>query len=129
VFLCLFFAAIAFGLATFYLLKISQERRFEAAFKSIARETAELAEANAEGVFGQLKSLATAITSVAQSSETRFPFVTVPHFDLRTQEIASLTGVEMILFVPFVSGDDRDAFEHYQVANQQWILEDYVSIT
>jgi hypothetical protein len=51
----------------------------------------------------------------------------VPHFDLRSKQIADLTGIEMVLFVPFVNGtrEHREAWERFEVANQDWILQDY----
>jgi hypothetical protein len=76
-----------------------------------------------------LRSLATAITSLAVDSNHGFPNVTIPHFDLRAQEIAELTGAEMIMFVPFVEEEVRTGWEQYAVEHQGWIRQDYVSIT
>ena len=120
-------AALVFSLATYFLLNASQQDEFASSFQSFARETADIAENNAENTFGQLKSLATAMTSVALDNHQKFPFVTIPHFDLRTQEIASLTGIEMILFVPFVTQDNKTEWELHQREHQDWILQDYVS--
>jgi hypothetical protein len=75
-----------------------------------------------------MRSLATAITSIAIDKDNAFGFpnVTVPHFDIRTQEIADITGTEMFLFVPFVQQDDRSSWQAYATENQDWIAEDYV---
>ena len=127
VYVVLLVAAVGFGLATYFLLQSSQDKKFESEFHSFARETADIAENNAENTFGQLKSLATAMTSVAQDSKDRFPNTTVPHFDLRAQEIAELTGAEMILWVPFVDRKDQSGWESYAVENQDWVAQDYVS--
>ena len=98
-------------------------------FNSFARETADIAQNNADKIFGQLRSLATAITSIAVNEDDGnfFPNVTVPHFDLRTQEIAELTGLEMITFIPFVEQANRTGWESYATTNKDWIVEDYVS--
>ncbi|KAL3937663.1 MAG: hypothetical protein SGBAC_007279 [Bacillariaceae sp.] len=127
VYFVLVLAAIVFGVATFLLLDSGADREFKSEFKSFARETADIAQNNADKVFGQLRSLATAITSIAVNEEdgNLFPNVTVPHFDLRTQEIADLTGLEMICFVPFVEEPDRSGWETYASDNKDWILEDY----
>lgn len=53
--------------------------------------------------------------------------MTVPHFDLRTQEIANLTGAEMLVFVPLVEQSNRVGFVEYADGKQDWIAEDYVS--
>ena len=88
-----------------------------------------MAENNALNTFGQLRTLATAITCVAETHNMghSFPNLTIPHFDLRAEEIAELTGAEMILFVPFVEEPERPGFESYAVQNQYWIEEAYVS--
>lgn len=88
----------------------------------------DIAQNNADKIFGQLRSLATAITSIAVNEDdgNMFPNVTVPHFDLRTQEIADLTGMEMITFIPFVELANRSGWEVYATENKDWILEDYV---
>lgn len=135
VYISLLFAAIGFGLATFYLIRVSQEQTFQSEFESYARETADIAENNAESTFGQLKALSTAITSIANhedlgsgsnSSKPSFPQITIPHFDLRTQEISDLTGVEMIAFVPFVPAQEKEDWQQYAVDHQSWIQQDYI---
>eukprot|EP00526_Cylindrotheca_closterium_P003919 CAMPEP_0113631220 /NCGR_PEP_ID=MMETSP0017_2-20120614/16224_1 /TAXON_ID=2856 /ORGANISM="Cylindrotheca closterium" /LENGTH=1165 /DNA_ID=CAMNT_0000541721 /DNA_START=11 /DNA_END=3511 /DNA_ORIENTATION=- /assembly_acc=CAM_ASM_000147 len=127
VYFVLVLAAIVFGVATFLLLDAGANREFKSEFKSFARETADIAQNNADKIFGQLRSLATAITSIAVNEDNGnfFPNVTVPHFDLRTQEIADLTGLEMISFIPFVEKANRSGWEAYSNANKDWILEDY----
>ena len=166
-------AAIGFSLATFFLLKSANEKKFKSEvrtngvaskpndkkdifakmpvyllklwlgffllflkisiilqFQSYARETADIAENNANKIFGQLQSFATAITSVAiQTNNYGFPNVTVPHFDKRAQEIANLTGAEMIMFAPFVNQNEKEGWERYAVQHQDWISQDYVSLT
>ena len=70
--------------------------------------------------------MATAITSVAiDTGIYGFPNVTIPHFDLRAQEIQDLTGAEMIMFVPFVEKVNREGFVSYARDHQSWIEQDY----
>lgn len=117
-------------------MKMSQEKTFESEFQSYARETADIAENNAENTFGQLKTLATALTSIARDNDASenpnntgavFPEIVIPHFDLRTKEIADLTGIEMIVFAPFVDAAAKDSWEAHEVETQDWITQDYVS--
>lgn len=120
-------AAIGFSLATYFLLASAERKAFEHDFASYARETASVAENNAANSFGQLQALAIAITSVAEvDNSTEFPFVTVPHFDHRSQAIADMTGAEMVLFVPFVDQSARETWEEYTVDHQGWIEQDYL---
>lgn len=128
VYLVLFIAAIGFGVGAYFLLATSEQQTFQSQFQSFARETAEIAENNAENTFGQLRTLATAITSIAQASDgVDFPNVLVPFFDLRVPEIAELTGAEMIMWAPFVEKKDRLGYEKISHSQQEWINQDYVS--
>jgi len=127
VYFVLVLAAVVFGVATYVLLDAGADREFKSEFGSFARETIDIAQANADKIFGQLRSLATAITSIAvnQDDGNFFPNVTVPHFDLRTQEISDLTGMEMITFVPLVQRENLTSWEQYANLNKDWIQEDY----
>lgn len=129
VYVVLVTAAIALSVATYFFLSKANQREFVSEFQSYARETTDLAENNAENTFEQLKMLATTITSVATDSyykpnERGWPNVTIPHWDQKVQEIARSAGISMIMFVPFVQNQDREAWEDY--ANEHTPWEDYV---
>ena len=128
VYFVLSIAAVAFGVSTFFMLKKAEEVEFTTDFNGYARETKNIAENNAVNTFGQLKSFATAITSIVQDSQRSFPNVTIPHFDRRAEDIARIAGAEMVLFIPFVEQENRKGFEKYSVEHQDWITQDYVSI-
>lgn len=116
----------AVGFLAYYLLYRAEDSEFQSEFQSYARETSDIAENNAESTFGQLRTLATAITSVAvDSADQTFPCLTIPHFDLRAREITELTGVEMIAFLPFVQAEDRQKWIDYSNNNSWWIDQDY----
>lgn len=124
----LFLVAIGLVLTTYFLNKSVEETEFETAFSIFARETAVVADMHAENTFGQLESLAAAVT-VTSSATSPFPHeLTVPEFDIRTEQIANLTGVEMLMFIPFVPNEEKVHWEDYQLLNQGWILEGYVSL-
>ena len=197
VYIVLGVAAIAFGLATYFLLASSVEEEYRSEFQSYAREVAELTETNADATFGQMRSLATSVTSLVLSQrkedndnynhnggggpaggvspagaaataantksfqdflsggtttvvaevetvpsssgsaasgasereeETRgFPFVTIPYWDLKVQEISELTGAEMFMWLPFVEQKDRSDYETYLQEHQGWLKDDFLS--
>ena len=79
---------------------------------------------------GQVQTLSTAITAWALqykklSTNDTFPNVTLPLFDRRVQEIVELTGIEMVLFAPFVDASDQEGWIEY-MAGDKWLEEDYV---
>jgi hypothetical protein len=122
-------------LSTYFLLRKSEEVEFETSFLIFARETAVVADLHAEHVFGQLASLASAVRagmsdpSLNGSGQVHHHGVSIPDFDLRTEEISNLTGLEMLMFIPFVPNHEKRAWEEFQLLNQEWILEGYVSPT
>lgn len=52
--------------------------------------------------------------------------MTIGHFDIRAQEIAEFTGVDMVIFLPFVEQSYRSQWESHAIESQGWIVEDYV---
>eukprot|EP00977_Amphora_coffeiformis_P022505 scaffold10917_cov155-Amphora_coffeaeformis.AAC.6 len=133
VYLVLAVAAAGFAITTYIVLIRSAENEFKSEFASYAREVAELTESQAENTFGQLRSLATAITSMALENDDNpngqkdFPYLSIPHFDLRSKEISELTGAEMFLFLPFVEQDKQGDFEAFLRDRQGWLADDYES--
>lgn len=128
------FSALGFALTTYFLLHSKQEAQFETAFKIFARETAVIADNHAENTFGQLQSLAQAITSLSKeggevktvdpiTNHTPIPMVSVPHFDMRAQDIVNRTGIEMLLYLPFVPKEDRLDWEVFENEHLDWIYE------
>ncbi|CAB9519277.1 Receptor-type guanylate cyclase gcy [Seminavis robusta] len=122
--LCLLAAGLV--LTTYFLLRKTEEIQFETAFSIFARETAVIAEMQASNVFGQLQSLASAVRSGVETPEQRYPHkISIPDFDLRAEEIANLTEIELLMFVPFVPHEERREWEEFQLLNQEWIMEGY----
>ena len=124
-------------LVTYFLLKKGEIIEFETAFNIYARELDVVVNMRSENVFGQLQSLATEVRTTSSSSTINNDGdhsvvhyrheVTIPDFDLRAEEITNMTGIEMLMFVPFVPNEQRESFEEYQRNNQQWITEGFVS--
>ena len=50
----------------------------------------------------QLQTLSTSITSLSLKLNETWPCITLPHFLTRTQELATLSGAELIVFAPIV---------------------------
>jgi len=70
-----------------------------------------------------LTSRAEAVTSmVLTSSEMEWPFVTIPHFEIRGERARQETRSEVYGFSPFVELDDQTAWESYSIEHQYWVL-------
>lgn len=122
--------ALAFGSVTYVFSARSQQRKLKVEFQRFASEAAGMAENNANSTFGQLQTLATAMTSVTQALGDAFPYTVVPHFDLRTSQISHLTGLEMILWAPFVEEEDLIEWEQFMALNREEITwQNYDNVT
>eukprot|EP00980_Cylindrotheca_fusiformis_P017442 scaffold5439_cov132-Cylindrotheca_fusiformis.AAC.1 len=119
----LFIATIVFGAAT-YLMVASNQTRFDSQFQSYAREFKDIADKNTRNIFGQLDSLASSITSKAIEFYG-FPNITMSHFDLRSEQVTKHTGVDMVLFLPFVEKNETVQWESYANKSQNWVTDDY----
>jgi hypothetical protein len=83
----------------------------------------ELIHDEAINVFKTIQNLGTVITSEALSTGVAWPFMSVPHFEVRGLELNDLSNSLMIGFSPLVSGDKKDAWENYASSMQGWIKE------
>jgi len=106
-------------------------KNFELEFRSFARETADLAETNADHTFSQLQTMATTVTSEGMLERERnnlqntgstgsWPNVTIPHFDQRIADFSESFGAIMLLYVPLVEAKDRVQWEHYANEHSPW---------
>jgi len=95
-----------------------------AQFFAFSNEIVVTTEGNSENIFGQLRNLATAVTSHAIEANETWPNVTLPHFDLRAREAEELSGLELIVFSPLVTEANRAGWEEYAWQHQDWIAED-----
>jgi hypothetical protein len=77
----------------------------------------------ARNVFSTIASFATVITSEAIATRAQWPFVSVPHFEIRGKELNALTNSLMVGFSPLVQEDVRERWELYASYMQKWIEE------
>jgi hypothetical protein len=96
-------------------------------YLSFAQEIADNANENAELIFGQIRGMASSITSHALDLNQSWPFVTLPHFDLRAQPASVAAGSELIMFAPIVNEEDVQLWEQYAIEHQTWMEQDLVS--
>jgi hypothetical protein len=67
--------------------------------------------------------LALLLFSHSTNSNATWPFVTVPHFDIVSEAIEKLAGIELVVFAPLVKRTQNTAWAEYAVDNQGWIEE------
>jgi hypothetical protein len=67
------------------------------------------------------------LTSYVQDADHQtWPFVTVPHFEVRGDTARLETQTEIFAFAPILYNEtDKDAWSSYSVANQDWLQDSY----
>ena len=61
--------------------------------------------------------------SISKSSESEFPFVRVPKFELIGNQTRSLVGNDLILWAPFVTEDQKMEWNDFSKSEQGWYNE------
>lgn len=64
---------------------------------------------------------ATEVTSYAEVSNSTFPFVTMPNFEVNAHNARRQSSVEIIILNHMVTAETKQAYELYTLQNQGWI--------
>jgi hypothetical protein len=78
-------------------------------------------QSNIQDIMLASRSLSKAITAEAVETNSYFPFVTVPMFEVYGETARVQSGFELIMFSPVVTKDNVPNWEEYSVANQGWM--------
>jgi hypothetical protein len=92
-------------------------------FHDYSFELATIVHEEAKSIFLALESFANTVTSYALDEGSQWPFVTVPHFEMRGSTSNELSKVTVLSFSPIVPLMLRENWEDYATANQGWIEE------
>jgi hypothetical protein len=84
-----------------------------------------VSQANAENIYGLMDSCSSTITSFALSTDAQWPYVTIPHFEVRGEKFFNVSSARLLAFAPVVHDKDVDAWNRYSVQEQGWIAESY----
>lgn len=96
---------------------------FSLQFHDFAVEIVDITHVEAYNIYGTIESFATTLTSFAIETETPWPLVDIPHFELRGRSNNALSKALMLSYSPLVTTENRAAWEDHAYANQGWIKE------
>ena len=123
VLLSLLATGAAVSSSVYVFLKDKQEDDFEGRFYLHANTIRDTSSIRFERSRDALTELATELTAYAHKSNTSFPFVTMPLFEVNARHARIQSGAEVVGFVPLVEHRDKAAWGEYSVENQWWIEE------
>lgn len=76
-----------------------------------------------QGILDNLESVGVSLTAQARSTNSKFPFVRFPDFQVQGVLFNQITGASMLSIHPFVRDEDRDGWEIFSVFSQDWLAD------
>jgi len=119
VFLVLMVVGATFAFLVFFFTNRDQVDRFEDEFRYYALQVAESFNSQLERIIDASDTLSTDITSHALITQSEFPFVTLPDFELKAANARIAGDTVMIYYLPHVPEELTGAWETYAEANRQ----------
>lgn len=118
-----FLAVTCAGCATgmYFLTKASEAAHFAEEFDDAANELIAISYQEANNFFDAVESFGATLTSYAMDTQNDFPFVTIPHFAHRGQNLRSITGATFLSWNPFVDPQNVAAWTNYTRQEAGWI--------
>jgi hypothetical protein len=92
-------------------------------YKQVTSTIRQATEAHLENLREALRTQSTEITGEARNSNSSFPFVVLPKFELTGQSVRARSSIEKSSFCPIVTRNHLAAWEEFTVQNQGWIAE------
>lgn len=71
--------------------------------------------------FALMASLSAAVLNVADVSNSTFPYLTDPNFEVMGGYVDGMSGIISVAVVPFVNGANQTEWEAYTAENEWWI--------
>jgi hypothetical protein len=112
----------AFTLSCRFSREPANQYLFDLQFEDYVTELIEVSHAEAANVFGIMKSLSVAATSLAlYKNDTTWPNFSIPHVAQRMIKSRELSRSTLIALSPVVEEDKRSAWEDYTFSTQEWV--------
>ena len=125
VFTVLLLVATSISVGVYWYTRQTEYDDFVTNFNDYSRNILSTFQTNAHQRLLAIESLATTMTSYAQSQKnTTWPFVTLPNYELRVTQTIDLASVLSCVVLPIVNTpQEKEAWETYSVENDGWFQE------
>jgi hypothetical protein len=114
------------SVGVYFYLSNEETQTFESTYQANAQRIVESFHYALENRLGAINSMATAITSYSLDTGQTFPFVTIPHFEIRGSDLRVQADTTSIFWMPLVTDETRDAWEEYALTNRYQIDETFL---
>jgi class 3 adenylate cyclase len=90
-------------------------------FDDFALEIDDITHHNARRIVGIVEGVAVTITSLSLFNKTVWPYFTLPHYEIRIEDLLDTSGADFAAFSPVITDDTKALWETYALENQGWI--------
>jgi hypothetical protein len=113
----LFVTATLASVGVYIYLSNEETNNFEKGYQANAQRIIESFHDAVERRLGAVNSMASVITSHSLYTKQRFPFVTIPDFEIRGSDLRVQADTTGIAWMPLVTDETRDEWESYALKN------------
>jgi hypothetical protein len=108
---------------TFIFLKDDEDSSYKESYYSFANTIANAVQVHTHNLFSTMRHCSNSISGAAIATNSEFPFVTVPTFEILGESVRQQSGAEALIFNPKVEASDLARWQEYATANQGWYEE------
>eukprot|EP00934_Nitzschia_sp_Nitz4_P009072 Nitzschia sp. Nitz4//scaffold264_size26629//297//2744//NITZ4_008230-RA/size26629-augustus-gene-0.4-mRNA-1//-1//CDS//3329544785//9062//frame0 len=119
----LFAVATSLSFVVYYAADRSEHDSFAFGFEVVADKLAREFEEGATRRLTAIESFAAQISSYARATNSSWPNVALPDYELRGRYIMGLSDMIGLALFPVVTKETRESYERFTVENQGWIRE------
>jgi hypothetical protein len=109
------------SVGVYFFTSNEETQNFESTYQANAQRIVESFHDAVERRLGAINSMATAITSHSLDTKQKFPFVTIPNFEIFGSDLRVQAAVTGIAWLPLVTDETRVAWEEYALINRSHI--------
>jgi hypothetical protein len=108
---------------TYIILKDDEDSTYKENYYSFASTVGDAVKVHAHNLFSTMRSCSNSISGAAIATNSDFPFVTVPTYEILGESVRQQLGAEALIFNPKVEASDLARWQEYATANQGWYEE------
>jgi hypothetical protein len=122
---CLTILAIAtvVSTGTWIFLKSEEDSNYEDSYTSFADTIRNAVQIHKRDLFLTIRGCSDSISGAAIATNSEFPFVTVPTFEIFGHSVRQQSGAEAIVYTPKVEVDELTRWQEYATVNEGWYEE------
>jgi hypothetical protein len=118
---CMLVSAIVCAVLIFLYSSNEETKAYEAQFESDAQKLFESIGTNFDLTMGSADAFMFQIISQAKSTNSVWPFITIPDLPQKTAKLISQTDSIYMAFYPLITGAQRNEWENFTKGNDAWV--------